>query len=322
MDRLDELAVLVTIVDEGSLAAAARRLRRSSPSITRVLAALEERAGARLLERTTRHLAPTEAGFALAARARVLLTDYSGAMNDLAGAPVRGLIRVAATVPFGRLHVAKIVNSFLEAYPDARIDLLLNDRYVDLIDEGVDVAVRVGKLADSGMVARTVGSMRGVVVVASPGYLAKRGVPARPADLARHDIIFATIHQRPSEWRFGAGERGAVVRFAPRLSVNDVETQIVAARAGRGIARVLFYQVAADIKAGKLVRLLESLEPDPQPVHLVTPSARIAPKVRAFLDHATDALQTLDVIHESGAPKRKPAAPAERASPRKARRKQ
>lgn len=308
MDRLDELAVLVTIVDEGSLAAAARRLRRSSPSITRVLAALEERAGARLLERTTRHLAPTEAGLALATRARSLLSDYSGAMSDLAGAPVRGLIRVAAPVPFGRLHVSGIVNGFLGAYPDTRVDLLLNDRYVDLIDEGVDVAIRVGTLADSGLVARTVGSMRGLVVVASPEYLARRGVPDRPAALARHDLIFATVHQRPSEWRFGTGARGAVVRFTPKLSVNDVETQIAAARAGRGIARVLSYQVAADIKAGKLVRMLESFEPEPLPVHLVTPSARIAPKVRAFLDHATAALEKLDVLHESGTPKRRPAA--------------
>jgi DNA-binding transcriptional LysR family regulator len=130
MDRLDELAVLVTIVDERSLAAAARRLRRSAPSITRVLAALEERAGARLLERTTRHLAPTEAGLGLAMRARALLADYSGAMDDLAVGPVRGLIRVAATVPFGRLHVSGIVNSFLEAYPDTRVDLLLNDDHI------------------------------------------------------------------------------------------------------------------------------------------------------------------------------------------------
>ena len=221
---------------------------------------------------------------------------------------MRGLIRVAATVPFGRLHVSGIVNSFLEAYPDTRIDLLLNDRYVDLIDEGVDVAIRVGTLADSGLVARTVGSMRGLVVVASPEYLARRGVPERPAALAKHDIIFATVHQRPSEWRFGAGERGAVVRFTPKLSVNDVETQIVAARAGRGLARVLAYQVAADVKSGKLVRVLGTFEPEPQPVHLVTPSSRITPKVRAFLDHATSALERLDVIHESGTLKRRAAA--------------
>jgi DNA-binding transcriptional LysR family regulator len=301
MDRLDELAVLVTIVDEGSLAAAARRLRRSSPSMTRVLAALEERAGTRLLERTTRRLAPTEAGLALAARARTLLTEYSGAMSDLAAAPVRGLIRVAASVPFGRMHVSGIVNSFLAAYPDTRVDLMLNDRYVDLIDDGVDVAVRVGVLADSGLVARTVGKMHGVVVVASPAYLKKRGTPQKPADIAKHEIIFATIHQRPNEWRFGTGQRGVVVRFTPKLTINDVETQIGAARAGLGLARVLPYQIGTDLKSGRLVRVLESYEPEPEPVHLVTPSARVAPKVRAFLDHAVAVLSKLDVIHELNA---------------------
>jgi len=317
MDRLDELAVLVTIVDEGSLAAAARRLRRSAPSITRVLAALEERAGARLLERTTRHLAPTEAGLALAARARGLLADYSGAMNVLAATPVRGLIRVTASVQFGRLYISGIVNSFLAAYPDMRIDLLLSDRYPDLIEEGVDVAVRVGTLADSGLVARAVGSLRGLVVVASPKYLARRGVPDRPATLAEHDLIFATMHQRPSEWRFGEGKRAAVVRFTPKLSVNDVETQIAVARAGHGLARVLAYQVAPDIKSGKLVRVLESFEPQPQTVHLVTPSPRVTPKVRAFLDHAIHALQELDVLRESRPQERRPAA---RADPKRARR--
>lgn len=300
MDRLDELAVLVTIVDEGSLAAAARRLRRSAPSVTRVLAALEDRAGTRLLERTTRQLAPTEAGLALAGRARALLSEYADAMNDLVAAPVRGQIRVAASVPFGRLHVANIVNTFLAAYPDTRVDLILNDRYVDLIDEGVDVAVRVGALADSTLVARKVGSMQGLAVVASPGYLKRRGVPQRPADLARHDIIFATIHQRPSEWRFGAGGRGTVVRFTPKLAVNDVQTQIVAARAGLGVARVSPYQVAAELKAGKLVRLLESWEPEPQPVHLVTPNARVSPKVRAFMDFAAAAFAKIDVLNAHG----------------------
>ncbi|HVY08131.1 MAG TPA: LysR family transcriptional regulator [Burkholderiales bacterium] len=297
MDKLDELAVLVAIVDEGSLAAAARRLRRSAPSMTRVLAALEARAGTRLLERTTRRLAPTEAGAALAARARTLLLDYSGALDDLASAPVRGLLRVAATVPFGRLHVSRIVNGFLAAYPDTRIDLVLDDRYVDLIDEGVDVAVRVGALPDSSLVARRVGSMRGVVVVGSPGYLKKRGTPQRPADLAKHDIIFANIHHRPSEWRLGSGARGAVARFTPRLSVNDVETQIAAARAGRGLARVLPYQIEADLKSGKLVPVLRAYEPVPEPVHLVTPGARVTPKVRAFLDYAMAEFMKIDAIN-------------------------
>jgi DNA-binding transcriptional LysR family regulator len=296
MDRLDELAVLVTIVDEGSLAAAARRLRRSAPSVTRVLAALERRSGTRLLERTTRQLAPTEAGLALAARARSLLAEYAGALDDLTSAPMGGLVRVTAPVPFGRMHVAKVVNGFLAAYPGTRVDLMLNDRYVDLIDEGVDVAVRVGKLGDSGLVARTIGHMEGQVLVASPAYLKKQGVPQTLAALAKHDLLFASIHQRPSEWRLGTGRRGGVVRFTSRLSVNDVETLIGAARDGRGIARIHAYLVAADLKSRKLVRVLPALAADPQPVHLVTPSARVVPKVRAFLDHAAAALQALEVI--------------------------
>jgi DNA-binding transcriptional LysR family regulator len=316
MDRLDELAVLVTIVDEGSLAAAARRLRRSPPAITRVLAALEKRAGARLLERTTRHLAPTEAGRALAARARALLADYSGALTDLASAPIRGLIRVAAPVQFGRLHMSGVVSSFLDVYPDTRVDLLLNDRNVDLIDEGVDVALRIGTLPDSGLMARTVGSVRWIVV-ASPQYLQKRGVPERPAALAQHDIIFGTTHRRPNEWRFGSRERGAVVRFIPRLSVNEVESQLIAARAGRGLARLLSYQVASDIGAGTLVRVLEGYEPEAWPVQLVTPSPRIAPKVRAFLDTASDVLERLDVIRGSGGISRRAAVTRPAGQPRR-----
>jgi DNA-binding transcriptional LysR family regulator len=299
MDRLEELAVLVTIVDEGSLAAAARRLRRSPPAITRVLAALEQRAGARLLERTTRHLAPTEAGRVLAARARALLADYDGALSDLASAPIRGLVRVAAPVQFGRLHMSGIVSSFLDIYPDTRVELALNDRNVDLIDEGVDVALRIGTLPDSGLMARTVGSVRWIVV-ASPQYLQKRGVPERPAALAQHDIIFGTTQRRPSEWRFGSRERGAVVRFTPRLSVNEAESQLIAARAGRGVARLLSYQVAVDIGAGTLVPMLEAYEPEALPVQLVTPSPRIAPKVRAFLDTASAVLERLEVIRGAG----------------------
>jgi len=298
MDRLDELAVLVTIVDEGSLAAAARRLRRSPPSITRVLSLLEERTGARLLERTTRRLAPTEAGLALAARARTMLADYAAAISELAGAPVRGLLRISAPVQFGRLHVSGIVSAFLDAYPETRIELLLSDRNVDLIDEGIDVALRIGTLSDSGLMARPVGSVRRCVV-ASPRYWKENGVPQRPAALGQHAIIFNTTLQRPSEWRFGPGERGPIVRFTPRLAVNDVESQLLAARAGQGVTRLLSYQVAADVRAGTLMRVLESFEPEPLPVQLVTPSPRVSSKVRAFLDLAVQVLERLDVIRPS-----------------------
>jgi DNA-binding transcriptional LysR family regulator len=183
----------------------------------------------------------------------------------------------------------------------------LNDRNVDLIDEGVDVALRIGTLPDSGLMARTVGSVRWILV-ASPQYLQKRGVPERPAALAQHDIIFGTTHRRPNEWRFGSKQRGAVVRFTPRLSVNEVESQLIAARAGRGLARLLSYQVASDIGAGTLVRVLEAYEPEALPVQLVTPSPHVAPKVRAFLDTASGVLERLDVIRGSGGIGRRAAA--------------
>lgn len=288
--------VLVTIVDEGGLAAAARKLRRSPPYISRVLASLEKRSGTRLFERTTRRVAPTEAGIAIATRARPLLADYSATIGDNSAATVRGLIRVTAPRVFGRLYVMKIVKEFVEAHPEARVDLMLNDRYVDLIQEGVDVAIRVGLLADSTLVARTVGKLPGLIVVGSPAYLAKHGRPEKPADLSKHDIVFATMYARANEWRFERGGRQTVVRLTPRISVNDSATQIAAAKAGYGLARVMCYQIGAELRKGQLVRVLEAYEPDSRPLQLVTQTAHVTPKVRSFLDFSTTAMERLDVV--------------------------
>jgi DNA-binding transcriptional LysR family regulator len=296
MDRLDELAVFMAIVEEGGLTAAARRLRRSTPSITRVLASLEARVGARLLERTTRNVSATEAGVALLAKSRSVLADYSAAISDSSAAKMRGLIRVTAPFALGRIYGMRIVKEFVDAYPDVRIDLSLNDRYVDLVQEGIDVAIRVGKLADSSLVARPVGLVRGLIVVGSPDYLAKHGTPKKPADLAKHDIIFATMYTRSDEWRFDADGRSAVVRLTPKISVNDAATQIAAAKAGYGLARVMCYQVTPDVNKGDLVRVLRNYEPELQPLQLVTPSADVTPKVRAFLDFAAAALEKLDAV--------------------------
>ncbi|HLI14181.1 MAG TPA: LysR family transcriptional regulator [Alphaproteobacteria bacterium] len=296
MDRLDELAIFVAIIDAGSLAGAARRLRRSPPAVTRALAALEARIGLRLVERTTRRLSPTEAGRSLAERARALLTDYDIAVTGVASAPLRGLLRVTAPVQFGRRHVAPVVTGFLDAFPEMQVELVLNDRNLDLIEEGLDVAVRIGPLSDSALVVRRVGSVRRVTV-ASPAYLARRGIPRAPSELVRHDIIFGTSRSGLLEWRFGPSPRGSLVRLAPRLLVNEIEAQLVAARAGRGIARVLSYQVADDLAAGTLVRLLRDFEPPPLPVQLVTQSrSQRAPKVQAFLDYAAEAFRGLPVI--------------------------
>jgi len=220
MDRLDELAVLLAVLEGGSLAAAARRLRRSPPAITRTLAQLEERVGVRLIERTTRALSATVAGRRLAEQARAVLAGYADAVQHASEASLRGRLRVTAPVVFGRLHVLPVVGAFLDAHADVQVDLVLADRNLDLVDEGLDVALRIGRLADSSLVARRVGEVRRVLV-ASPAYLAAHGTPAAPGDLlAGHEAIFSSGRPVPVEWRFAGPERGRVVRLQPRLLVN------------------------------------------------------------------------------------------------------
>jgi DNA-binding transcriptional LysR family regulator len=296
MDRLDELSIFVGILDTGSLVSASRRLRLSPPAVTRALSSLEDRMGLRLIERTTRRLAPTEAGGALAERARALLADYDKLLAGAAQAPIRGVLRITAPVQFGRRHVAPIVSAFLNEYPDVRVELTLNDHNLDLIEQGLDVAVRIGPLDDSSLVARQVGSVSRVVV-ASPEYLARRGVPQTPQDLVNHDTIFGMARSSAREWRFGPSQRSSTVRLSPRLLVDDVETQLQAVEAGRGITRVLSYQVRDEVASGTLVRLLKDFEPEPVPVHLVTSSrTHMAPKVRAFLDSAVNVFRDTDII--------------------------
>jgi DNA-binding transcriptional LysR family regulator len=298
LDRLDELAIFVTIIDAGSLAAAARRLRRSPPAVSRALAGLEERLGTRLVERTTRRLAATEAGRVLAEQSRRLLADFEEAMRAGAeqGTSLRGTLLVSAPQVFGRMHVMPLVSSFLDAHPELRAELVLSDRYLDLLEEGLDVAVRIGELANSGLVARRVGQVRRLVV-AAPSYLAEHGTPREPADLSSHGIIFTSGRGTPMEWRFRDGGRERSVRLTPRLIVNQVDAALSAARDGRGIASALSYQVAADLAAGRLERLLKEFEGAPLPVQLVVASARHMPaRVRAFLNYALVGLAKLEVL--------------------------
>ncbi|PVD43651.1 transcriptional regulator [Serratia liquefaciens] len=296
MDRLDELAIFVAVVQHGSLAAAGRKLRRSASAVTRAIASLEQRFGARLVERTTRRLAPTEAGLRLAERAHLLLTDYQAAVLDTADTQLTGLLRITSPVQFGRKHVAPVVMAFLDRYPQMQIEMVLNDRNLDLIDEGLDVAVRIGHLQDSSRVARRLGQVSRVTV-ASPDYLVRRGEPQEPAQLAEHDTIVGTQRASLREWRFGPQENGERVRLTPRLLLNDVETQLLAVRAGKGIARLLSYQVADDLAAGTLVRLLPAFEPLPMPVQLVAQNMQRMPlKVRTFWDYAWQELSQLAQI--------------------------
>jgi DNA-binding transcriptional LysR family regulator len=295
MDRLDELAVFVRIVDDGSLAQAARRLRRSPPAVTRALAALEERLAVRLIDRTTRRLAPTEAGRLLYDKARAVLGDYEAVTLGVREAPVRGLLRVAAPVQFGRLHVAPIATAFLDAHAEVEIELLLNDRNVDLIDEAIDVAVRIGPLADSGLTARPVGEVKRLWV-ASPAYLGNRGTPRAPDELDSHEAVLGTFRTAQS-WSFARSRRNEVHRVAGRLRVDDVETRLQAVLDGRGIGQFLSYQVADALAAGRLVRLLRAFEPPAIPVHLLTKGrTNRPPKIETFLGFAAKRLQALAVL--------------------------
>lgn len=296
MDRIEELEIFVAIVDAGSLAGAARRLRKSRPAVTRALAALEQRVGAQLIARTTRRLTPNDAGRALAATARRLLADYDAALGVDAAGPVSGLLRITAPLSFGRRHVTPLVNEFLDLYPHVQVELVLADRNLDLIEEDLHVAVRIGPLPDSGLLMRKVGEVRRILV-AAPSYLARCPPLRRPADIPAHETIASVAANQTLNWRFGGPRRGSAVVLAPRLIVNEVESVLIAARAGRGLARVLSYQAAEDLAAGTLMRVLPEFEPASLPVQLVVPGGRQpASRVRAFMDHAVARLPRLAPI--------------------------
>jgi DNA-binding transcriptional LysR family regulator len=295
MDRLDELTVFVAILDAGSLAGAARQLRRSAPAVTRALAALEARLGTKLFERTTRRVRPTETDQRVDADARRVLATYGDALRQSIDTAARGLLRVTAPLTFGRRHVMPVVASFLAAFPAMQADLLLADRNLDLLEEGLDVAVRIGPPAETRPAPLHVGEVRRMVV-ASPGYLLARGQPRVPADLARHEVVHVVSRPIPPEWRFRVGRREHVVRLTPRLTVNEIDAALVAVCAGRGVTRVLSYQVADELAAGTLVRLLRGYEPPALPASLVCASTKPPPRVRAFLEHAVPRLSALAVV--------------------------
>jgi DNA-binding transcriptional LysR family regulator len=225
-----------------------------------------------------------------------VLADYENAVREDADAPLRGSLRVTAPLVFGRRHVAPIVNSYLDLYPEMQVEMVLSDRNLDMIEEGLDVALRIGALADTTLVARRVGSVRRMLV-ASPDYLARRGKPKTPADLPQHDVIFTSGRLNALEWRFRHEGKERAVQLTPRLIVNEIDAALLAAKAGRGLTRALSYQVADDLANGTLVRLLSAYEPAALPVQLVVSGTRhMAPKLRAFLDHAVEKLNGLAII--------------------------
>lgn len=288
MDRFRELTTFVAVAEAGAFNAAARQMNVSPPAVTRLVTALEGRIGARLFTRTTRHVALTEAGRRLLADATRILAELEEAEASAAGAhqSPRGELRVTAPVMFGQRHIAPILRDYLDAYPEVSATVLFVDRIVDLIDEGLDVAVRIGELPDSILSATRVGAVRRVTV-ASPGYLAAHGMPEMPEDLKQHRIVQPIGLLRAPEWVFVAGGKTRMVRLTPRLTVNTVAAALDAARAGWGITNLLSYQAAAELSDGDLVEVLQGFEDRRMPVHLVhSEGRRAAAKVRTFVDFA------------------------------------
>jgi len=293
MDKLRAMTIFVRIVEAGSLTAAAERLGTSLTSVVRSLAALERELGARLLNRTTRRAALTEEGRDYYERCRRLLAELEEAEAALSARQTEPAGRLALTAPvmFGRLHVAPILADFLAAHPKVRGELLLVDRVVDLVDEGIDLALRIGHLADSSLVALPVAST-GRIVCASPEYLARHGTPSEPADLAAHRCILFTGLGQTNEWSFGGPGSGIRVAIDGVLATNHVDAAIDACVRGLGCGRFLAYQVDAHLADGRLRRILAPFEPPPFPVSLVYPQARLlSSRVRAFIDWAAPRLR-------------------------------
>ncbi|WP_437645515.1 LysR family transcriptional regulator [Sorangium sp. So ce362] len=294
MDRLDTLRVFVAVAEEEGFAPAARRLSMSPPAVTRAISALEERIGTRLLHRTTRVVRLTEAGARFLADCKRILGELEEAEASAAGshAALRGQIGVTAPVMFGRMFVAPVVFDFLARHPRVSARTLLVDRIVDMLDEGLDVAVRIAHLPDSSLTAIRVGSVRRVVC-ASPGYLAARGAPAAPADLAQRDTISFSPTGAPAEWSFASGARVEKVLPPSQLLVNTADVAIAAAVAGRGLARVLSYQIGPELRDGRLSIVLPAFEPPPVPIHVVhAEGRRAAARVRAFVDFLVERLRS------------------------------
>jgi len=288
MDRLEAMHIFVMVADQRGFAPAARRLKLSPSVVTRGIAALESRLGTRLLQRTTRSVKLTDAGARFLDQARSILAAVSAAEGSAkAEATVpSGRFTVSAPRVFGRVHVAPMMHTFLTKYPGVIGELSLSDRIVNLVEEGVDAAVRIGALEDSSQVSRLLGATRRIVV-ASPDYLLRRRAPRKLEDLAKHDIIHVNAVHPGHDWSFGQSGRERRVAFDASFLTNSWDAAIGHAEGGGGLAQVLAYQAVDSIRAGKLRIVLNEFEPRPLPIQIVYPTSRLlSAKVRAFVELA------------------------------------
>jgi len=291
LDHLAAMATFVRVVDAGSLSAAARSLPSSLTSVSRQISALEQHFGMPLLRRTTRQLALTDDGRILYERAKSILGEFREMQATLSrdrDAP-SGRLRISAPTLLGRLLIAPLLAEFLQRYPQLTVDLLLVDRAVDMVEEDIHLALRIGHLPDSQLVTRKLADLR-MIVCASPAYLARRGVPQLPADLSGHDCLVFSDAPGIAEWRFDGSAKGQrKIRISARLWMNSLDALIAAAKQGAGIVRVPSWQVEADIASGALQRLLRDHEPPPAPLHLLLGPSRLSqPKCRVFVDYLVE----------------------------------
>ncbi|OYD84921.1 LysR family transcriptional regulator [Azospirillum brasilense] len=290
MDRLQAMRIFVKVAETESFAETARHMHLSAPAVTRAVAALEELIGARLFVRTTRSVKVTEAGARYLEDCRRILSDITEAEAAAGGfyATPTGTLAVTASALFGPMHVLPIVTEYLDRYPGMRAQTFFVDRPVNIVEEGIDVAVRIGHLPDSGFTAIRVGTVRRVVCGA-PAYFERHGVPQTPADLKHHRIAVSTGAWASPEWRFARDQR---VTIDPVLQCNTNEAAIATAKAGWGLTRVLHYQIGPALLAGELRIVLADHEEPPLPIHVLHPEGRHAPaKVRAFVDLAVARLR-------------------------------
>jgi DNA-binding transcriptional LysR family regulator len=290
MDRWQSMRIFVKVAETASFAEAARLLHMSAPAVTRAVAALEETIGARLFVRTTRSVKLTEAGNRYVGDCRRILMDMVEADAAAAGsyATPSGTLAVTASALFGQMYVLPVVTDYLDAYPSMAARTFFVDRPVNIVEEGIDVAVRIGHLPDSGFSAIKVGAVRRVICGA-PAYFEKHGIPATPGDLKDHRIAASTSAWASPEWRFARDQRVVV---HPALQCNTNEAAISTAAAGWGLARVVHYQIGPALLEGSLQIVLGDYEEPPLPIHVMHPEGRHAPaKVRSFVDLAVSRLR-------------------------------
>ncbi len=301
MDKLEAMRVFIEVAESKSFVAASRKLDLSAPAVTRSIATLEAELAVRLFNRTTRHVRLTDSGSRFFEDAKRILEDVDQAVASASGSykQPKGLLTVTAPVLFGQMHVAPIVTEYLNQNPSVSVKTIFFDRNYNLIEEGIDVAIRIGHLKDSSIYATQVGSVQRQLC-ASPEYLQKKGMPNHPSDLSRHEIIQAETVEPSTTWQFASPQGKESVKVEPRLYCSQNGTAISAAKQGFGITRVMSYQIGEDLKNGSLVRLLTDYESAPIPVSIVYLDGRKAnAKIRSFVDLSVSRIRANPYIYHA-----------------------